>query len=152
MSFPGSSSFQFSFHTKYWYYNTSSLQLPCLPHHLFHPGQLKPLFNTTLIMFFIGFPILSYLMRPHAIIIGYPKPNAKASQSNILLYTNHNTLSVKHATNQKAKPLRATSLSKLCNTVNNNSIFNTTCAEFSTKWKVFVHFHNSNSAYNHPYN
>ena len=27
----------------------------------FYPSQLKPLFNTILIMFFIGFPILSYL-------------------------------------------------------------------------------------------
>ena len=27
----------------------------------FHPGQLTPLFNTILIMFLIGFPVLSYL-------------------------------------------------------------------------------------------
>ena len=47
---------------------------------------------------------------------------------------NHNTLLVKQATYQKAEPLRAPSLSKLDNTVHNNSIFNTRSPEFSTKW------------------
>ena len=37
---------------------------------------------------------------------------------------------VKHASCQNSQPLRAASLSKLDNTVNNNSIFNTKCAEF----------------------
>ena len=35
---------------------------------------------------------------------------------------------------QKAESLRAASLSKLDNMVNNNSNFNTKRAEFSTKW------------------
>ena len=52
----------------------------------------------------------------------------------IKLYTNHNTLWVKHATHQKAVSVRAASLSKLGNTVNNNSICNTKCFEFLTKW------------------
>ena len=64
---------------------------------------MKPLFNLILIMFFI-----------------------------IKLYTDHNTLWVKHATHQKAESLRAVSLLKLDKTVNNNSIFNTRYAEFST--------------------
>ena len=49
-----------------------------------HPGQLKLLFNTTLIILFIGFSILSYPLRPQATIIGYTKPNAKPDQSNLL--------------------------------------------------------------------
>ena len=48
------------------------------------------------------------------------------------LYTDHNTLWVKHPTHEKAESLRATSLSNLNNIVNNNSIFNTKYAEFST--------------------
>ena len=47
-------------------------------------GQLKALFNTVLIMLFIGFPILSYLIWPHARSIGYIKPYAKPSHSNLL--------------------------------------------------------------------
>ena len=41
----------------------------------------------------------------------------------IKLYTDHNTLWVKHATHQKAESLRASSFSKLDNTVSSNSIF-----------------------------
>ena len=41
---------------------------------------------------------------------------------------------VKHATYQNAESLKAIFLSKLENMVNNNSIFNTKCAELSTKW------------------
>ena len=36
--------------------------------------------------------------------------------------------------------------------LNNNSIFNTTCAEFSIKWQELLNFHNLTCAYNHPYN
>ena len=70
----------------------------------------------------------------------------------IKLYLNHNTLLVKHTTYQKAESLRFTSHSKLDNAVNNNSIFNTKCTEFSTKWYVLFHFHNPTWSYNHPYN
>ena len=69
-----------------------------------------------------------------------------------LLYTDHYTLWVKHATYQKAEFLRATSLLKLGNTVNNNSIFNTKYAEFFTEWSVILHFHNPPCGCNHPYN
>ena len=41
---------------------------------------------------------------------------------------------VKHATYQNAESLKSISLSKLENMVNSNSIFNTKCAELSTKW------------------
>ena len=34
--------------------------------------------------------------------------------------------------------------------VNNNSIFKTKYAAFSTKWSVPIHFHNRTCAYNHP--
>ena len=80
------------------------------------------------------------------------KPYAKENQSNILskLYTGHNTLWVKHAANRKAESLRAV-LSKLDNTFNNNSIFNTKYTEFCTKWQVLLHFQSPICANNHPY-
>ena len=58
-------------HLKYWHYSLSHLELLCLPHYPCHilSYQLKSLFNTILIMFFIGFPILSYAIRPYAITI-----------------------------------------------------------------------------------
>ena len=62
------------------------------------------------------------------------------------LYTDHNALWAKHATQQKAGSLRATSLSKLDNMVNNNSIFNTEYAEFFTKWLVLLDFRNPTCA------
>ena len=68
----------------------------------------------------------------------------------IKLCTDHNTLSVKHTTHQKAESLRAASVSKSDNTVNNNSISNTRYAEFSTKWWVLLYFHNTTYTYNHP--
>ena len=67
------------------------------------------------------------------------------------LHTNRNTFLAKHTTYQKAEPLRCASLSKLDNAVNNNSISNSKCPEFSTKWYVLFHFHNRTCAYNHPY-
>ena len=48
----------------------------------------------------------------------------QASHFNITLCTDHNALLVKHFNNQKSESLRATSPSKLDNTVNTNSIFN----------------------------
>ena len=55
---------------------------------------------------------------------------------------------VKHATYQKAESLIAASLSKLDNSIKNNSIFNAKCAEFSTKWLKLLKFHNPTWAYN----
>ena len=61
-------------------------------------------------MFFIGFPIFSYLIRKHATIsIGYTKVYAKFSQSNLL--SSHNTLLTKHSSHQKAESLRGASRS-----------------------------------------
>ena len=57
-----------------------------------------------------------------------------------------------HTNHQKAEPLRAASLSKLENTVNSHSIFNTKYTEFSAKWLVLLHLHNATCAYNHPNN
>ena len=51
----------------------------------FYSSELKSLFKTILIMLFIGFPILPYLIWPHATTsIGYTKPYAKPSQLNLL--------------------------------------------------------------------
>ena len=59
---------------------------------------------------------------------------AKQIKFIIKLYKNQNILLDNHATYQKAGSLRAASISKSHNTVNNNSIFNTKHADFSTKW------------------
>ena len=100
----------------------------------------------------------SYFVLPHS-ITSYHKYwiyqticKAKPIKFIIKLYTNHDTLSVKHATHQKAKSLRASSVSNLDNMLNNNSTFNTKYAEFSTKWQVLLHFHNPTCAYNQCYN
>ena len=51
----------------------------------FYAIQMKPPFNSILIIFFIGFPILSYRIRPHSTTsIGYTKPYATRSQTNLL--------------------------------------------------------------------
>ena len=112
--------------------NISSLELPWLPHHLcqFLPCLLKRLLNSILLIFFIGFSISSYPIRTYATIIRYQticlaKPIKFISK----LYTNHNTLLVKHATYQKAECLKTASLSKLDNIINNNPAFNAECAE-----------------------
>ena len=95
----------------------------------FYPGLLKRLLNSILLIFFIGFSILSYPIRTYATIIRYTKPYAKPIKFISKLYTNHNTLFVKHATYQKAECLKAAFLSKLDNMVNNNPAFNAECAE-----------------------
>ena len=73
-------------HFKYCYYNILSLQLPCLPFYPchFHTDQVKSLFNAILIMFFIGFLILSYPIQPYVTIIECTKPYAKSI--NIQIY------------------------------------------------------------------
>ena len=59
---------------------------------------------------------------------------AKPIKFVIKLFTDHDSLWVRHATQQKAKSLRAAFLSKLDNSANNNFIFNTKYAEIFTKW------------------
>ena len=85
-------------------------------------------------MLFIGFPILSYPIRPRATKV-LDVSNHVSSQTKyiIKLYTDHNILWVTQTTHDKAESLRSFSLSKLGNTVNNNSIFNTKSARFSAK-------------------
>ena len=77
---------------------------------------------------------------------------AKPPKFIIKLYTGHNTFWVKHTTHQNVESLRPTFLSKLDNIVNNNSIVNTKDAEFSTKWYVFLHFHNFTCVNNQCFN
>ena len=103
----------------------------------FYPSQLKPFFNLILIMLLIGLPILYYpnsTTRHHKYCIFQSICQDKPMKLIIKLYSDHNTLQVKQASHQKAESLKGSSLSKLDNTVDNNSIFNTKYAEFSTKW------------------
>ena len=86
-------------------------------------------------MFFIGFSILSYTIGLHTTTsTKYTICKVKPVKFIIKLYTDHNTLRVKHATHQMTESLKAASLSKLVNMVNSNFIFNIKYAEFSTKW------------------
>ena len=73
-------------HLKYWYYNSSWLELPCLPHHLCQilPLPTETLCNIILIMFFTNIPILFYTTRPQVITsLWYTEPYVKASYSNL---------------------------------------------------------------------
>ena len=74
-----------SIHLKYWYYSAPSLERPFLSRHLCQIShvQIKLLFKTNLIMFFIGVPVFSYHIQPHVTIIGYTKLCAKPSQSDL---------------------------------------------------------------------
>ena len=89
--------------------------------------------------------VLPYKTTRHNYWIYQSICRAKPIKFIIKLYTNHNTLLVKPQTYQKAESLRVATLSKLDNTVNKSSIFN-------TKWFVLFHFHNTACAYSHPYN
>ena len=62
-------------HLKYLYYNISSLELSCLPHHLCRISlwSTETPVNAILIMFFISFPILPYPIQLHTTITGYTK-------------------------------------------------------------------------------
>ena len=70
-------------------------------------------------------------------------PNYMPSQANQIYYQAIYTswyLWVKYANHQKPESLRVSSFSQLNKTVDNNPIFNTQYAEFSTKWEVLLHF------------
>ena len=84
----------------------------------FDPGQMKP-------------SLTQSSSCSSSVSIFCPR-QSEANQVYYKLYTDHDTLWVKHATLQKSESLRAVYLSKLDNMVN-NSIFNTKYAEFSTK-------------------
>ena len=123
------------FHLKYWYNNTPYLERPCLPDNFCQilPCQLKPLFNTILIMFLIGFVLPNFTTGHHKDWIYQTICQAKPSKFFIKLYTDHNTLLVKHPAYQKIESFRAASLPKLDNTVNNNAIFYIKYVEFFRK-------------------
>ena len=89
-------------------------------------------------MFFIGFLylVLPHLTTRHNYWIYQTLCQAKPIKFIAKLYTNHNTLLVKHATYQKAE---------LDSTVNDNSIFN-------TKYALQSHSHYHTCVYNHPFN
>ena len=95
-----------------------------------------PLQHNPYVHVLLRFP---YFVLPHSIARHYKSGRyqiicqSKPIKFNIKLYTDHNALWVKHATHQIVGSLRAVSLSKLDNTVNNNSIFNTKYGGFSTK-------------------
>ena len=84
-------------------------------------------------MFFICFPFLSYPIRPNTTTsIGYTKPHAKPSQSNlsssckqIIIPYGSNTLPIK-----KPELLITSSLSNLANTVNRGNICSSTSVNF----------------------
>ena len=63
-----------------------SIPRASLPHlRIILPNRRKRLFNTILVMLFIGFPILSYTIRLRVTeCIGYTKPYANTSQSNLI--------------------------------------------------------------------
>ena len=102
-------------HLKYRYYNSPySFPTSCTTSVKFYPSELKSLFNTILIMFFIDFPILSYshsTKHHHKYWIHQTIPQAKQLKRIIKLYICHNTLWGKHATHEKIESLRAASFS-----------------------------------------
>ena len=117
---------------------------------------MKPLFNTIFLIFLSGFAIYFVLTHSttchHKYWIHWNIWKAKPIEIIIKLYPDHNNLWVNHATHQKAESLIAGFLSKLDNTVNNNTIPNTTYAERFTEWYVLLHYHNPTCVYNHPFN
>ena len=123
---------------KYWYYDSTYLELPCLPHRLYkslpwpseNPRQCNPHHVLHRFPYFV-LPHSTTRRRKYWIYLTIWL--AKRIKFTIKLYADHNTLWVKHANHQKAESLRAASLSNLDNTVNNNSIFNTNYTEFFTK-------------------
>ena len=144
-------------HLKYSYYNTPFLELPISRtiSDKLHPGQLKILFNTILIIFCIVFPVLPYttnLTTRYKYCIYQTICQAKPLKFIIKLCADHRNLWVKHTTHKKAESLRAASLSNLDKIVNSNSIFNTKFDEFSTKWQELLNFQKPTCTYNHHQN
>ena len=126
-------------HLKYRYYNSPNLELLSLPHHLSQtlskPNETSLQHNPPHVLHrFLCFVLPHSTKRHHQYRIYQTTYQANAIKNIIKLYIYQNTLWVKKVTLQKAESLRAASHPKLGNTVNRNSIFNTRCAEFSTKW------------------
>ena len=108
------------------------------PHHVLHP--------------FLYFTLPYSTKRHHKHWIYQTIRQAKLIKFIIKVYADQITISVKVLPIKKLSLLRTPSFSKLESTVSNNSIFNTKYAEFVTRWKVFLYFHNPTCACNHPYN
>ena len=118
-------------HLKYWYYNLP-YNLPFLPPSLFLPKFAITNWNSLQNNPY-RFPyfVLTHSTTCHHKYWLYQTIwQVKPIKFIIKLYPDDNKLWAK----QKAESLRTVSPSKLDNTVNNNSIFNTKYAEFSTKW------------------
>ena len=127
-------------HLKYWYYSSPYLESSCLlPHHLCHilpePTETALQHNIHhVLQRFCYFVLLHSTTLDHSYWIYQTKHQAKLIKCVIKLYTDYNTFWVKRAIHQKAQSLKAAFLSKLHNTVKNNSIFNTKYAEFFKTW------------------
>ena len=104
------------------------------PHHVLHRFQYFVLLHST--------------TSHHKYRIYQTRYKAKPIKFVIKLYTDRDTLWVKHATYQKAESLRPASPSYLDNMFNNSSKFNAKYAEFSTKWYALLHFHSPSCGYN----
>ena len=143
-------------HLKYLYCNSSYLELPFLLHLLgkIYLSQLKPSSAqysscSSSVFLFCSAP---FGHKHHRYWIYQTMCKANPTKFITKLYTGHNTFWVEHTTHQNVESLRPTFLSKLDNIVNNNSIVNTKDAEFSTKWYVFLRFHNFTCANNQCFN
>ena len=125
-------------HLKYWYRNTPSLELSCLPHYLcqfftlvkWNPSSTQSSSSSSSVSLFC----FTQWNHTHKYWMYQTICQAKPLKFLIKLYTDHKNSWVKHATHQKAEFLRVVSLSKLDNMVNCNLIFNTKYAQISTKW------------------
>ena len=126
---------------KYWYYNSPYLVLFCPPPSqnfcliLLYPTENSIQHNSHHVFHRFPYFVLTYLITCHHKYLIY-QIICQANQVYYNLYPDHNNLWVKDVAHQKVESLGADSLSKLDNTVNNNSIqykFNTKYAEFSTK-------------------
>ena len=126
-------------HLKYWYHNSPYAELPLPPspslpnftlanwnHLQYNPHHVLHRFP----YFFLRHSTTSH----HKYWIYQAIYKAKPIEFVIKLYTDHDTLFVKHGTHQKAEPLKTASLSDLDNMVNSSSTFNTKYSEFYTKW------------------
>ena len=113
----------------HYYYNFPYLELSCLPYHLcqFLPQPTETLLQHNLHRVLPRFP---YFVLPNSTTCHYKYwiyqsiCQVKPMKFIVKLYSDQNTLQLKQASHQKAESSRGTSLSKLANTVSNNSIFN----------------------------
>ena len=95
----------------------------------------RPFHNPLYVLHWFPYFVLPYSTKHHhKYWVSQTIWQAKPIKFIIKLFTDHHALWVRHANHQKTKSLRAAFLSKLDNSVNNNSIFNTKYDELFTKW------------------